>query len=59
MKEKERNKRLIELITKLRMEGDDKAIELLGTMVAYNTEAMQKSYEIMTTDNFITRMLDE
>ena len=57
MKEKERNKRLIELMVKLNHNEDAEAIELIGSMVANDTPAMQQSYELLTTDNFVSRKL--
>jgi len=57
MKERERNKRFFLLMAKLLSERDEKAIELLGTMVATDTDAMQKIFRIMrekiSMQNFI------
>lgn len=48
MKEVDRNKRLLDLTSKLVREGNKEAIELLETMVVNDTEAIQHSFKLMT-----------
>jgi hypothetical protein len=47
MKERERNKRLLLLIQKLRYDNDNDSLELLETMVNNDTDAMKKTFSIM------------
>jgi hypothetical protein len=57
MKERERNKRFFLLMAKLLSERDEEAIELLGTMVATDTDAMQKIFRIMREKIFIQNFI--
>ena len=53
MTERERNKRFFLLINKLIEDNELEAIELLITMAAKDTPAMQKTCDIMTIQNLI------
>lgn len=57
MKEKDRNYRLMLLITKLHKENDKDSLELLKSMVDNDTPAMKKSFEIMTQNTSIADFL--
>ncbi len=52
MTEKERNKRLFLLLKKLIESDDTESIELIESLVVNDTQAMKKSFEIMTTKKF-------
>lgn len=47
MIERERNRRLINLIVKLNTENNTESIELLKSMVDNDTDAMKKTFEIL------------
>ncbi len=51
MTQVERNKRLFILLDKLVAEGDYDSIELIKTFVDKDSEAIQKTFEIMTQND--------
>jgi hypothetical protein len=57
--ERERNKALMLLLDKLIAEKDIESIKLLESLVANDTPAMKKSYQIMTEHNLTWQTIKE
>lgn len=57
MKEKERCKRLAELIAKLTKENDTNTLELIKSMVEKDTVSLQKTYQIFTESTPISQLM--
>ncbi len=57
MTEKERNKRLMLLITKLYHENDIESIELIKTLIDNDTASMKLSFKIMTENTELSSLL--
>lgn len=53
MNEKERNKRLFLLLSKLYQEQDLDAIELIETMINNDTASIKKTFDIMKNSSYL------